>query len=169
MAAFGSFMRGLLDRVEEFVRAERTDLGRGKSPFDVSGDLAVREAGRERRRHPVCETLARGILHAQPADGICGFADDQAAVREPDGDAFALEIGVGPGRDLRIDQELLREGPRIGERRPRRDRARRDVGSHLARDLLVNRNRRIVLDVEHGICDRTGQGRPDQWASRSVV
>ena len=72
-------------------------------------------------------------------------------------------IGVGPDRDLRIDQELLSEGPRIGERRSRRDRARCDVPSHLARDLLVNRNRRIVLDVEHVTHDRTGTRRRDQW------
>ena len=152
----------------EFVVGDWTDLGRGESPFDVSGDLAVCEAGREGRRHPLGETLPSGILHAQPADGVSGSADDQAAVRVPHGNAFALEIGVGPGRDLRVDQELLGEGPRIGERGPRRDRARCDVPSHLARDLLVNRNRRIVLDVEHVIHDRTERRREDQWASRAA-
>ena len=150
--------------MEELFAAEGTGPGGRELPFDESRDLVIREPGGESRRHRLAEPLPAGVLHAEPADGVGRFADDETAVRQSLHDAFAFEVGVGPTRDVRIDEKLLGEGSRIGQRRPRRDRPRCDVATHLVGDLLVNRNRRIVLNVEHVIPDGIGARRPVQWA-----
>ena len=142
-------MAGLLDGLAETVRRERGRRRRCRLLIDGLMDLDVRQAGQPGLPHGVAEALPGLVLEADLANDI-GAGDDfhpaAGMLLEHPG---PLQVGIGAGHHLRIGQKLLREGPVIRQGRSGRQIPRRHVPHDLVRDLLVNRRRRIVLNVDH--------------------
>lgn len=102
------------------------------------------------------------VLQPQPADDGRSFGhlhDPALPLLEH---AVPFQIAVGPRHDLRIGHEFLSQSAVLRQLGPGLERPRRDVPPELAGDLLMNRHRRIVLNVDHGAVDNTAGARAIQ-------
>ena len=141
--------------MENFIRCQRLRLGAGQRLFENLRDLIVGQPADDAERDCLPNPLPRDLGHARAANQRGPRCHLHAARRVLLEDAVRFQIGVGPCHDLRIGQQLLCKRAILRQHRSSPQRPGSDVDHHLAGDLLVNRHRRIVLDIEHGNVDLT--------------
>jgi hypothetical protein len=126
----------------------------------VDGRLA--ETTGEPLPHRLAQALAGNVLLSHAADGggpLGHFHDARGALPER---PFPFQVPVGPRHRLRIRQQLLGTGAVLRKPGAGLEGPRGNVGPNLAGDLLMDRHRGIVLNVDHDAVDTTATRRAIQ-------
>jgi len=144
-------MRGFLDGIECFGRGQGRRRRRGQLFVDGCPNVALGQADRKRVRDGPAQLTQRFILKPHPANDRRPRAYLHAARRQALEHALRLQIRVGAGHDLRSGQQPLRKPPILFEPRPGRQVPRPHLRHDPPADLLVDRHRRFVLDVDHAL------------------
>lgn len=126
-------------------RQRRRDQG----VLDGVADVRIGKARGQALANGVAQTLPGQLVDPAAANHVRAGDDFHAAGGMFLEDSFPFQIGVGPRHDLRIRQQLLGQLAIVRQPRPCRQIARGHVRHDLDRDLIMNRRRGIVLDVEH--------------------
>jgi hypothetical protein len=117
----------------------RLDKACGQSPGDLPANL-----------------LTRHLLKSMTADPDRIPSDFHVSGRIRPEHSIPFQLVIGPSDDLRIGQQFLGKGAIFRQPGSWFEGARRDVGAHLAGDLLVDWYGRIVLNVYHDELDGIG-------------
>jgi len=119
-------------------------------------DLRLNKARSQSPCDRPANLLARHLLESMPADADRIPGDFHVAGRIRPEHSFPFQLVIGASDDLRIGQQFLGIGAIFRHPGSWFEGARRDVGAHLAGDLLVDGYWRIVVNVYHDELDGTG-------------
>jgi hypothetical protein len=155
-------MRRLLDGVLERVGGKRLGSGGREFLLDKVVDGRLAQTTGEPVPHLLAQALAGDVLLSHAADGGSprGHLHDAAGAlpERP----FPFQVPVGPRHRLRIRQQLLGTGAVLRQLGAGLEGPRGNVGPDLTGDLLMNRHRGIVLNVDHDAVDTTAGRRAIQ-------
>ena len=103
----------------------------------------------------LADIVARRVLEPESAGPFGARRDLHAAGRVLLENALPFQVRVGSGYGQRISKQLLSKRTVLGKDHSRLESARGDGVHELRNELLVNWNRGIRLQVDHGAIDAT--------------
>jgi len=126
--------------------------------IDDAAHLGFRDQAGDGVADRLAQAVARVGLEPGPRHNVRAADDFHAPGRMCLEHAGLAQLVVGPRHVLRVGEQFLSPGAVVRQASARLQRPRGDVGHELADDLLMDRHRGIVLQVDHSFDASCGGG-----------